>query len=354
MPSNKTTIILGVAAIVVLLLLGASGFLLFRGISELNKSGSRLKGSLQALGGLYNANPFPSPANVTVESESLKIINHWHHELNVALCKGQIDPDSQSPSKFMNLLDDKRRELDEGSQRNGTTLPGNFQFGFDRYLATKGTLPDPADVGRLTQQLRMVEMLCNGLFESRVTSISLLKRDEFEAPIPGASGASDRSSRRRFNQNDPSTSAAVAPVNESAGAGLLNPGDLYTTFSFRIEFTAREQALMAFLNRLAKQEPFTVVKTVRTEKSVPDVRTELPAEKRQRDRAKAAAQEAAVVDPLKLLLGGGAPAEPAPEPVEPAKPEKPLLRRDRRMCGFDLEQPMRVKIELDVYAFPAD
>jgi len=285
----------------------------------------------------------------------LKIINHWHHELNVALRKGQIDPDSQSPSRFMNLLDEKRRELDEAAQRNGANLPVSFQFGFDRYLATKGTLPNPADVGRLTQQLRMVELLCDGLFESRVTSISVIKRDEFEAPLAGASGGTDRSSRsQRFNRGgDGTTPDAAGQVNEVGQAGLLKPGDLYTTFSFRLEFTAREQALMAFLNRLAKHEPFTVVKTVRTEKAVSDVRTELPAEKRQRDRARAAANTS-LVDPMQLLLGGGAPAEPAPESVEPAKPEKPLSRRERLMCGFDLEQPMRVKVELDVYAFPAD
>jgi|GEM_PF-711148 len=354
---NAIFMAVGVAGALLVLL---AAFLLFRGIGQLNKTAKRLDGALRSLRDLYDANPFPSAANVELEKENLKTVKHWYQELGRTLRKGQITPDNKSPSTFMGLLGETKNDLIKLAAKSGTTLPPQFAFGFDRYFAAGSTLPAPTDVGRLTQQLRMADRLCKALYDSRATSITSLQRIEFEGSASGKSGAANRQKSGVMGDTREDENA-TEEGNRKSDAGLLKPGDLYASFHFVVEFTGREQAVLSFLNQIAREEMYVVITSVRMEKDGSDVRTSLPMEKvekkdespvveqkkpdaRRRPGAAARAKEAA------------APEAKVEKPAEKLAPEvlRELPRRERMMSGFDLEKPMKVRVELDVYSFPAE
>lgn len=314
----------------------AAGFFLYRGISRFGQARESLVAAKTRLEGFYREPVFPSTDNVRRENTNTVKLAGWFDELAAELRKGNkyIISDERSPSAFKTVYLKKALELMlREAQSAGTELPANFGFGFEQYAGTP-TLPRPDDVPRLMEQLKLVTRISRILFANRVKAITAIGRAAFEeqalsaSPAPAAMGEpapTGRASRR------PRTQTAAAPPPVTGQPGVVPEGALFGKYRFVIEFSAKESALIGVLNALASSPSFTVVKVVRLNKGIPVL---MPV----------------TVDPAAAggvsISGLGAPAATS-APVLRLGPGYPI-------SGLEMEIPMQVRMELDVFKFKGD
>jgi hypothetical protein len=327
--TSLRNILLAAAGALVTLFVGTAFVLLFKGSRELNREQKALRTRKGEWEHYYRLRPFPSSANIDIENENERTLIGWHKNVTDRLKQGQMEHQERSPSTFMMMLGKTKDRLEEESARHAVkSLPMGFGFGFERYFQS-GVPPAPDDVPRLTEQLFVTETLCRILFEEKIASLSDLKREEFEAgavTVGGgaASGDAGTGSGGRV------TRVSKRPAARPAEASQVPRGPQYSKMHFVLEFMAKEKPLWAILTRLAGHEAFVVV-------------------------------TALTLDRAAMVLtgpadGASAPAESveATEPSATARPAakaRDLSRRQRLVCGPDLETPMKVRMELDVYRF---
>ncbi|MBT3295575.1 MAG: hypothetical protein HN919_19060 [Verrucomicrobia bacterium] len=305
------------------LVFAISGFLLFRGISQFSKEEQTLKRSVSTLHNYYGRDPFPSRENVAREQENGKVLGRWLTGLSDSLREGQIPPIQTTPAQFLRLFSKKRDQLKALAAQSHTEVVSDA-FGFERY-ATSGTLPAPPDVSRLAQQLVIVDELCRVLFEGGATTLTRLRREEFEsagAPVADRSGRTGRTGRtRRPNRALPAAASAGSRAwKVSHDAGVLKGKALHAHLRFGLDFEVREAGLMKIMNALAAHDMFAVVTLLQIEKTADDV------------NPPTASEGSSTTDATRGDVG------PAP-------------RSQRLMSGQVLEQPMHVTMEIDVYRF---
>ncbi len=310
----------------------AAGYVLYRGISRFGAARVSLGMAKANLEGFYREPVFPSNDNVGREKANTTKLAGWFDELAAELRKGNVVSTERSPSAFKTVYLEKALErLLQEAQAAGTELPTAFGFGFEQYAGTD-VLPRPDDVPRLMEQLVLVNRICRILFANRVKALSAVGRTAFEdqaaaAPAAAAPAPSGRAGRRptRTQPAAPPPSAVVAQP------GVVPKGALFGKYRFVIEFSAKESTLIGVLNALASSPSFTVVKVVRLNKGIPVL---MPG----------------TVDP--------AAADGVPIPGVGAQPTTaaPVLRLGPSypVSGLEMEIPMQVRMELDVYKFKGD
>lgn len=324
MKINKVILLVSGGAVAALMLV-VSGFLLFRGIGQFSDAERRLKDAVELLKTYYWKNPFPTSKNIVLEQENVRILKEWFGRLMEDLRKDQVEPDrTKSPSKFMKLLSEKKNKLTELASLNGTVLPENFAFGFDRYSA-EGIPPAPDDVPRLTQQLMIIENLFGVFCQEDAKQIISIRRDEFEDPAtPGGPGG-PRGRRRRDSREKVTTSTRPVTV---GNAGIMGKDDLYARLHFVFDFKAKESSVLNILNRLTCHGMFVVITSLKFEKEGIEVVKIVPRG-------------------AEIAQGSGEESTAMQKDVKDVIPP----RIERMMCGLELETPMKVKMEMDVYRF---
>ncbi len=330
----------------VILLLAATGMLL-RSIMqyrEQEQAFSRLRSQLSQL---YRAEVFPSEDNVALERENREQLDVWFENLLEHLGEGNIIRDDRSPSQFRGLLEQTHNTLRERAARARVRLPdreSDFAFGFERYAGT-GLLPSPEDVPRLTEQLIITTSLSRMMYESEISALRSIRRDVFEAETaqeprdtaPARRGATP--ARRGSDRRE----AQVAPRGDP---GIIEEGDMFATYRFVIEFEAREEALARFLNALASNPLYTVVRTIRMRKDVPSmiaIHTEGAA-------AEASSRESPESD-VSFLFGTQDDDADSAESSPDAERRGPVLGDSQPVSGIQMETPMQVRLVVDVYKF---
>jgi hypothetical protein len=346
--------------VVTYVLLGAGGLvialavtLLVRGVSQYRQKEEQFKRLRSQLTGLYASEVFPSAANTNLERDNRRQLEHWYRDVIQQLAKGNITSDERSPSQFIGRLDRARQDMKVSAERGRVRLPeGNtvFAFGFERYAGT-GQLPAPDHVPRLMEQLIMVRLLTRLMIESEVTAITSIQREVFEERASDLSqsassgdfgGQSSQASTMRTRGSRGQGGAAVAEgVSASGSLPSSSASKMFSTYRFVLEFNAKEEALCKLLNALASSRLYTVVRTVRVRKDVPDM---LPSRTGGPSGAAPASDES-----LAFLFGGGAPATAA-QPAS-AQTGGPSLGPSNPVSGIEMETPMQVRLEIDVYKF---
>jgi len=324
---NRNTLLVIVGVIVGVLLLLA-GILLYRGISRFSEAENKLKSSMLLLKGFYGKDPFPSEENIARERENVGILNRRFEDLLGGMRAGQIESVKKTPSTFMILFSDTKIKMVRMARERGVEVPENFAFGFDRYSAS-GILPAPGDVPRLTQQLAVMERLCRIQFEENISELVLVVRDQFEdsAERAGGGGRPSRHGRpSRPGSFQPGAGTQPRLLKQNKRAGLMEEDSLYAKLHFIVELKTKEAALFNVLNRLAANRMFAVVTSVEIKKDSPDVLS---------------VKEKAV--------------EPAEDAIEAPVTDylEAKSRLERLVSGPDLEKPMSVILEIDVYRFRA-
>lgn len=340
-----TYVLLGVGGVV---LLSAAG-LMVRSIMQYRAQEQAFTRLRSRLGQLYRSEVFPSQENVALEQRNREQLERWFDELITKLGEENVNRDDRSPSQFIGRLERTRAALRQQAERSRIRLPetgANFAFGFDRYAGT-GELPSPEDVPRLTEQLIVITRLTRMLFDGEISALRAIERDVFEDAPAAAAVVEDRGPVRRGTAPPVRRDAAARQRTQAPGRpGILGEGEMFTTYRFVLEFNAREEALAKVLNALASDSLYIVVRTVRLRKDVADMvaaRPVAPGAAAGGDRRGGAEAD------VQFLFGG----EASPAPAASAAPERaaPVLGPSHPVSGIEMETPLQVRMEIDVYKF---
>ncbi|MDA1044163.1 MAG: Amuc_1100 family pilus-like protein [Verrucomicrobia bacterium] len=312
---NRTQLIFLIGASVSGLLIAGSATLLAMSYSKLGKIEKQISTKIQTLTYLHAGNPFPSRENVDLELRNGEELQAWCESLLQNAREGQLDLDMRTPSKFMQLLVETRKGLQAAA--GAGVLPQGFTFGFERYLSEGegSVLPRPDHVSRLAQQLAIIERVSKILFEEGITRLISVKRQVFEG------------SRREH---------ALSGITDSVGE--IKPGDMYGKLRFDFEFDAPESAMMGIMNRVASNQLFMSVGLIDYNKRSPDVFESLIPEPGRTS-----------VDPAAPPLTFGGEDDSSVE-VDSQGRLFPS-RYQRVVSGPDLEVPMVIRMELNVFRF---
>lgn len=309
----------------------SAGFVLYRGISRFGQAHEALDTAKTRLEGFYREPVFPSSDNVRRENTNTVKLAGWFDELAAELRKGNVVSDERSPSTFKSVyLEKTLARLLQEAQAAGTELPANFGFGFGQYAGTP-TLPSPEDVPRLMEQLVLVNRISRILFANRVKALGSVERAAFEVPAlsPATSAVAPPAPAGPSSRRQRPQPAAAPPLAASAKqSGVVTEGALFGKHRFVIEFSAKESAVIGVLNALVASPTFTVVKVVRLNKGIP------------------------VLMPVTVdAAAAGTVPIPGFDAPSPTVASVLKLGPAYPVCGLEMEIPMQVRLEVDVYKF---
>jgi hypothetical protein len=247
---SRLNIIALISVVVLMGLMAASGFMLFQGIRKYNSAEKRADKLFGSLSTYYEANPFPSSANVEARESNAENMNIWATRLVGKMKKGESRAVEKSPSLFMRRLGASRKSLLVAAKSNNVVVVDLFTFGFEQYLGDEGHRPPPSLVPQLTHQLVAIEGVTRLLIENNVSSIDRIVRRDVEGTAVSAratrktrAGRGARLTRQR--------QGGASKGEEADTADKAEEQALFTTEKLVLEFRAREAEAVAIVNALS-------------------------------------------------------------------------------------------------------
>ena len=311
-------------AVMAVLCLGA-GWFLFSAMSARGEAADQRNEAYQQLQKIYGSKVFPSEENIARVNEDQKALESWLASASALIHKGDLQIETSSPAVFKQSLQDVVRKLSaQPGAIKGKVVDSGFKFGFDKYLGDSASLPEKENVWRLTQQLTVIERICKELYAANILSMETVQReafDEVQAAQPQEEGAGSRRRSRRDRQPE---RAAAAPVAQAAG------NEFFSKQRYSFVFQARPAAFVDALNRLAAMDLFVVVAETEFRKIADPLMNRDTRKEKDSDKAGAAPD----------ALGGAAPRDLSKVPHE-----------ERIVTDPELEPPVSVKLDIDVYSF---
>jgi len=304
-----------------LVAVAAASVVLFRGLAESNRTRSARDDARRRLESFYNRNPFPSVENVEIEKRNLETAREWSRELLAELQHADIRVTERQPRVFSSRRESIIADLIATApvgEAGEKVVASDFAFGFDAYKG--GQSADTADVQRLIRQLLITEQLIRAAYDSKVLRIAAISRDQFESGGSPAAAASQGGGRRGGGE-------AVAEETAQDTHEIDGPVPM-TVERFTMQLTANEVSLVELMNRIAKLPVFAVVTRLDFSKQGSDYK----APPQEREAAGAG-------------LAGGPTALANPQPVS---------RTARLVTGRDLEAPLSVTLDIEVYSFAGE
>lgn len=294
--------------------LGA-GWFLFSAMMAKNAAAEERNQKYEELQSLYNEKVFPSAENIARVKEDRKSLEAWLVTASNLVHKGDLQVDQMSPTGFKQTLQATVRRLSSQiGTVNGKVVAAGFNFGFDKYLGTSDSLPASEHVAQLSQQLTIIELLCKELFAANILSLETVTRETFDEQSADQPKQDDNSNRRKRRRDDSGRAPAAA-------AAVSNTSEFFSKQRFTLEFKTRPSAFIDALNRLAAMDLFVVVAETEFRK------TDDPLAKRTSKKKDSTAEGAAVVDTATLT------------------------HAERIVTDPELEPPVSVKLDIDVYSF---
>jgi hypothetical protein len=269
------------------------------------------KSAMERLKALYGQKPFPAESNIQIEQANIASVEGWRKDLLKRLSAGGVVKVHKTPGTFKTYLSDVRKQLVQLTIRSGVAIPEGFAFGFATY-ANSELLPDSKDdlPSRLAEQLAIIEYICKILIDEKIYELNAVQRDELEAARVVPSGPPPKKSGKPGGA--PAASAGVDSTNQ------------YRKLHFVVEFKAKERAVVGVLNRLAKDPMFMVATGLELERTGVDT-----------------------VGVAPVAEGAKDPNAAAPEAEQAAPP----VREETFVSGPELDAPVRVRLDVDVYRF---
>lgn len=345
--NNNKKIILAAAGGVLLLVFVFAAIMLFRGIRQFGVAEQNLASARSQLDSFYKRDPFPSVENVSQTKGNVEVMRQWMRDIIDVAKRKQVEPDStKSPSVFINMLAKVRDSLQSKAKQNGLAVEPEFGFGFDRYV--KGEPATTDFVPRLIQQLMIIDDICNVLIEEKAKAIISIEREEFDGvrsasarPSRGGRSGSGRSTTRGAAASELLRASTIAAGKPDDMTGEFRDDALDSNMKFVFNFMAKEESLLNILNRLARLEMFIVVTSVDVEGTTPEPETEAAMTK-----TKAGRGSASTLPPGFTSVDAG-----EKKPESKAEFVQTPSRQERVILGGQVEQPVKVRMELEVYRF---
>lgn len=340
---------------VILFATGAVSVLLAAGIGVVAKgkfdaageAKSERDSNARALDRIYNGDVFPSEGNVAAMDDILGAFVKQRARFTNELVACNVDksgPDEFSPSVFLSKLSEGVRSLRAAAPLvdGRRSVSDNFCFGFDAYFGNDETFPKKEEVPLMVQQLKIAAILAKELYAAQVSQLTRLEREAHD----GATLAIKRDSPQR---------RAEQPAYEGGrdGGGRTEQGKtLFTTQRTVLEFQAKQNALVDFLDRLnSLKRPFIIVSSISVKKIGEDVKKAPVFEKSAEDRPQQSARSARRA--RRAGRHGEEPeertAQEQPAQAAPAPNEMPAELRI--VSGPDVDPLLAVRLELDIFNF---
>lgn len=312
---NRQTIILGGGGIVVLAACLTMGYFLVKAVSERNEALNGRNNSREQLNSIHRAKVFPSDENIALLKKDQQNLEEWWQDATGKLSRTSLDFTRQTPLAFKETLQDTVRTLAAapGGGAQGRMVRPDFYFGFSEYLGQSEILPPEEYVDQLAEQLAIIKAICEELYAAQIVSLTDVKREVKEEAQAGQDGA-ERATGTRRTRRGRGTSAAPEVAVAAPGA------EYFSSQRFMFEFRARPAAFITALNNLAKMGLFCTVATVDVHRDK-DLLHDFQQQKGSKKEAQAEVELAA------------------------------KTHGERIKTDPELEPPLTVKLEIDVYKF---
>jgi hypothetical protein len=249
--------------IVLVLGVGAFGFLILSARGKLAEATEAYESLANERTRLHNLKPYPSPENLKELTAQKEQATAKINELHKALAAAELPVEAMTPVQFQDKL---RAAVTEVTTLAGTTtkLPEKFFLGFERY---ETATPDVAAAPLLGRQLKAIQWLVTRLIENKVAEIGEFNRE----PLPEEGG-------KEAAPATPPPAAqgrgGKAAKEEKVGPPLVQPRVLDLTA------TGDQAALRALLNDIVgSKAQFFIPRLVsfKNEKDVPPKKAEAAA-----------------------------------------------------------------------------
>lgn len=300
----------------------------------------------RALDRIYGGDVFPSEGNVAAMDDILGEFVRQRARFTNELVACNVDksgPDEFSPSVFLSKLSEGVRSLRAAAPLvdGRRSVSDSFCFGFDAYFGNDETFPKKEEVPLMVQQLKIAAILAKELYAAQVSQLTRLEREAHD----GATLAMKRDSSPRRSE----------PAYDGGRDGDGRPEQgrtLFTTQRTVLEFQAKQNALVDFLDRLnSLKRPFIIVSSISVKKIGEDVKKAPVFEKTGDDRPQQSARSARRT--RRAGRRGEEPEEHAaqeqPAQAAPAPTEMPAELRI--VSGPDVDPLLAVRLELDIFNF---
>ena len=348
MQLKQANTLLVVAMVVVALIVVASGYVIFAGLGKSNDALASRDSDFSSLRNTYqNADPFPNEDNIRQMRDNIGIVSNGFETLLADLGEGvalaPVDNSAVFSSRREEVLGKLTADAPVGNS-GARIVPEGFMFGFEAYrdghMATLDLVP------RLLLQLDMIDALVREMYASHILSLSTVEREVFETAAGSGDGEEEEESSRRRGRRGGRRDRSED--SDSGGADVDAQGDLrdfpvpLNRQKFHFVLDAKEESLVELLNRLAAMPMYVAVTRLDIEKVGVDVASSEAAPGGSSDRPGRAGRLG--------RLGRRGRAEAAPEPIPAETPEaSPSGRLARLFSGRNLESPVRVQLDVEVY-----
>ncbi len=313
-------------------------------------------GNLQRI---YRSAEFPSKENVQRIKETVADFEASRSVITgeLARCNVLLDTTKTSPANFEGELVDARKELlEKAPVINGKkAVTAEFAFGFDAYLGKESVMPNATEVPLLSQQLTIISRLVEEMYAAEVNEITKIQRSAKDAatltrgdslvPAVKAAAEEEETPRRGKKRNRKNKKSSEPPP------------PLFTSQAFAIEFTATQSSLVTLLNSFAtKTDLFIVTKNITVKKAGSDFRTP-PKVGDDKAEEKVSEEDDSSKSKRSTARRGRASRRSSRDKAETETAEvvvptsSPLPAEARIKYGPDVDSPLAVRIEIDVYNF---
>ena len=323
----KKKILLGVGLLVLVVVIGVPAFLMFRGISQFSSAKDELSMTVNSLRSFYKKNPFPTQVNIEKEEDNLTNMLKWFGKLVDVVTADQVERRDATPTSFITQYNQTRNTIVATAGKKSVGIAETDDaFGFAIYA--KGKLPAPEDVPRLMQQMLITERLATILIDANVKKINGIIREQFDSAssTSGAPKRKAKSSSRRSGRRG----SSVAQTESKRQIQTIRRTEIYEVQSFTLEFVAKENVILDLLNQLSSSDLFIVVTGVEFVKAGKDLK--LPSSEVSKDSSEELADSSDAEKSKQL-------------------DSKYPIRQNRRVSGPNVDMPMTVRVDLDVYTF---
>ena len=343
---NRSKLILISASAVFLILVAVAGVLAGKQRAAAAKARKGRDREFKDLEAVFQDEIFPSGTNVVVLGDNVQRLTETRDAIEKSLVAMNVPaPTNVSASVFMQKLQDivvrkaKAAPLVEGKR----SVSPDFAFGFERYIGPSSRMPRDNEVPRLVQQLGIIVQLTEEMYAANVLHINSIGREVFEEGDEEQQPSSEdeeESGGRGRGRGRGRRGPRGGGEGESNAKALLGPigTELYEGQHFVLRFAARQDAVIDLLNRIAHLRYFAVVTDVRMQKMGPDVR--LPVAPNEREEGGRSSRRGGAAKPADVVQD--AEAMPVLSDLSPAQ---------RLMSGPDIDPPLSVTVELDVFNF---
>ena len=364
MQLKQANLVLAVSMTIVAVIVAVSAILVVISFSGSSQTAEDRTEKFNKFKRTCDQDPSPTADNIDRLSGNIDVVSNWYDDLLKDLGRDvvfrSVDTASVFGSRREQVINGLRADAPLGLG-GAKVIPDGFMFGFEAYR--EGKMATKEEVPRLLYQLELIDAIIREMYAAKVLSITRVEREVFEQSTGGEdSGEEEQTSSRRGRRGrrddseDSGTSGGLTAANKN---GDLEDFPLpLNRQKFHFEFLAREESLVDLLNRLASMDRYVAVTSLEFAKTGSDFAP--PKEEREaRGDGPGPGPGGPGGRPPRPGRGGrfgrrDAMEEAAPAAAAPAAPAAPASRLARSFSGRNLESPIRVQLNVEVYAVRRD